>query len=797
MHGGPEGLTLNPDQRIVLFEMIDTNKSFLRFKMNPQLYIYLFYSTLIFRLRLSLFHSTQDGDVGGVGKITKKSLNSLTGKRTISIQEAAHDIGGFDLTICSEILKNVNLNSALKCSTDNKNAKSIVNRRDLVDSYRNRSESMEGLSLEQYFYNEFLKSPFFRDPDTSRKKARILVPTGMKCTPKFPVDYNYAKAMLVLHVPWSCRHPLDIGNQSKTIALFKSRMDDNLFPLHVKSEYERAVRYSQEYEIEKIVREGVIGPDSNNDKDSDDNDYEDDIAEKNRVANRHACAMTERGQTLNDQLGGGIVSIGIDHDWTESFFDAYCSIYSTHGNNINRDRDLTVDGREYMNNIVDKYYNEGLQEELNIPKRGDGSEYKLSDLNEEQRAIVYASIDTIVKFINNDKDYKPLRATILGCGGTGKSFIINTIIAIVRQYTQCNDSVLVAAPSGGAAFNVGGCTIHRSLGVEVSDAKKMMNLDENKKTTLIKNLKHLLCLIIDERSQLGSKTFSTAERNVRQCIYGQQNISEYWGGLPVVLLFGDDYQQFPVSENGAIQGYAKTQGLQTDKIHKATSASMTYQLLEAEGTRLLVEDMIENVFILTKNHRVEDRSFKEVLKRLRVGEATDDDAERLFSLHENNYDKFGDWIENIKKQPDTLWLFTRNIPKNEKNMEMLEKVANETKVHVARMDCHFKTNKTQYYGAQYASISHFETPEKIVTHNDICIGAKVCISGLNYIPEIGLYNGARGTVVDMKFSTMAGPNNKYDDHLPEYVVVDFPHLKLPSYIQPWDRLHPTVRIHLQ
>ena len=34
-------------------------------------------------------------------------------------------------------------------------------------------------------------------------------------------------------------------------------------------------------------------------------------------------------------------------------------------------------------------------------------------------------IDTIVKFFKNDKSYVPIRATIMGCGGTGKSYIIN------------------------------------------------------------------------------------------------------------------------------------------------------------------------------------------------------------------------------------------------------------------------------------------------------------------------------------------------------------------------------------
>ena len=88
---------------------------------------------------------------------------------------------------------------------------------------------------------------------------------------------------------------------------------------------------------------------------------------------------------------------------------------------------------------------------VDIPKQKDGSKYSLKNLSKQQQAVVIAAIDTIVKSLNNDKKFKPLQATVMGCGGTGKSFIINTIISIVRNMTQMNDTVKVGAPSGAAA----------------------------------------------------------------------------------------------------------------------------------------------------------------------------------------------------------------------------------------------------------------------------------------------------------------------------------------------------------
>ena len=55
---------------------------------------------------------------------------------------------------------------------------------------------------------------------------------------------------------------------------------------------------------------------------------------------------------------------------------------------------------------------------------------------------------------------------------------------------------------------------------------------------------------------INSKILAAAERNTKDCIYNDQNSTELWGGLPVVLLFGDDYQLMPINVVGAIQGYA-------------------------------------------------------------------------------------------------------------------------------------------------------------------------------------------------------------------------------------------------
>ena len=86
----------------------------------------------------------------------------------------------------------------------------------------------------------------------------------------------------------------------------------------------------------------------------------------------------------------------------------------------------------------------------------------------------------------------------MGGGGTGKSFIINTIISIVRKMTNANDTAQVAARTGAAAYNVQGCTLHQLLKVTPKQAEKPLTVEQRE--LLFKHLRRLLVLIIDERN---------------------------------------------------------------------------------------------------------------------------------------------------------------------------------------------------------------------------------------------------------------------------------------------------------
>ena len=100
-----------------------------------------------------------------------------------------------------------------------------------------------------------------------------------------------------------------------------------------------------------------------------------------------------------------------------------------------------------------------------------GLSERIAMLNEDQRRIFEQVSDHLNhqhRHESNDckcKDIKPLYMFISGVGGTGKSFLIETIRSLVKEMWKDDagddTTCAVAAPTGLAAYNVGGVTVHR------------------------------------------------------------------------------------------------------------------------------------------------------------------------------------------------------------------------------------------------------------------------------------------------------------------------------------------------
>ena len=203
--------------------------------------------------------------------------------------------------------------------------------------------------------------------------------------------------------------------------------------------------------------------------------------------------------------------------------------------------------------------------------------------------------------------------------------------------------------------------------------------------------------------------------------------------------------------------------------------------------------MTENVYFLSKNYRVSSPKFRDLLARVRKGMPTKEDAKKIMNLHLHFYDNIDpDFVRSIESDKKTMWLFTNNASKDEKNIKKIVETSKCKKVPIACMDCWYASNKLQDGHKNRAVKSHFDR-STFVDHTDFCVRARVTISRVNFLPEVGLYNGSIGTLKETVYKTSSvGPNDKQHCHLPDYVVVDFPNLNLPPHIKPWDSEHPTV-----
>ena len=131
----------------------------------------------------------------------------------------------------------------------------------------------------------------------------------------------------------------------------------------------------------------------------------------------------------------------------------------------------------------------------------------------------------------------PLRMIVSGTAGTGKSYLIHCLQLLLQQQLR------VAAPTGVAAFNVDGHTLHSLLSLPTrGDFKDLEGERLNKLQQSFANIKYI---IIDEMSMVGRKTLGQVDRRLRQAF--PHHAQDVFGGCSC-LLFGDFGQLPPVMD---------------------------------------------------------------------------------------------------------------------------------------------------------------------------------------------------------------------------------------------------------
>ena len=238
--------------------------------------------------------------------------------------------------------------------------------------------------------------------------------------------------------------------------------------------------------------------------------------------------------------------------------------------------------------------------------------------------------------------------------------VIRTIVTIIRKIFQRNDSCYVCAPTGSAAFQAGGKTIHSLFGVNIRNIQD--SIGPTLKTRLEKQFSNIVALIIDERSMLSSELISTMENHARETFYSGINSSKPWGGIPILILVGDDFQLPPV-DVGAFDALSPIQDKESSLSNRNEKRSQRI----SHGESLFVQAGKDVMSLhITKRVLPSQQCFRNILNGLRSSgssKLTDDDIHFLATKFHLMSPHFSDHDQNFLTR-DALFLFANRAPRD-------------------------------------------------------------------------------------------------------------------------------------
>ena len=185
---------------------------------------------------------------------------------------------------------------------------------------------------------------------------------------------------------------------------------------------------------------------------------------------------------------------------------------------------------------------------------------------------------------------------ITGKAGSGKSTLLKYCV------DNCNKNIVVLAPTGIAALNVKGQTIHRFFNFPINVTPEQIS--NYKITPRVKRIYKLIdTIIIDEVSMLRADILDCIDVFLR--IYGPQN-NQPFGGIQMVFI-GDLYQLPPVISS-----------------QEQSAFYNRYQTPYFFSAEVFPQIKLTNIE-LTKIYRQKDSRFIDLLGRIRNNTATNED----------------------------------------------------------------------------------------------------------------------------------------------------------------------------
>lgn len=277
------------------------------------------------------------------------------------------------------------------------------------------------------------------------------------------------------------------------------------------------------------------------------------------------------------------------------------------------------------------------------------------NLNQKQKEFFYH----VYHWLKTQND--PLYVFLSGGAGVGKSVVLRVLYqALLKYYNHRpgenpdNLKILLCAPTGKAAHNIGGNTIHNTFSIPVGKGFKFKPLDMQQLDTMRCKYHYVKVIFIDEISMVGSGMFNFINLRLQEI----KGCTKPFGGISVVAV-GDLFQLKPVMDSWIFK--ERVDGLQVLGTNLWKDLFSFYELIEIMRQR-------------------DDLEFAQLLNRLREGkQKIPEDIEKLKS----RITAKGELSSSAQKLPH---LYTTRAASSEHNMEVLASVSELQKTLVEAID---------------------------------------------------------------------------------------------------------------
>ena len=330
---------------------------------------------------------------------------------------------------------------------------------------------------------------------------------------------------------------------------------------------------------------------------------------------------------------------------------------------------------------------------------------------------------------------RQLLINVDGSAGTGKSYVIKLISAhlqaAARNYGLASP-VMRLAPTGSAAFNIEGSTIHTALKIPVGS--KFGAPTDAQRTGLQNTFRPIRYIVIDEKSMVSLQLMGQIDQRLRSAAFERPDAAKYFGGMNI-LLCGDFYQLTPVAATPLFTPEPK-------KLEDISGRS-AYCAFDTTVT----------LSTIVRQQGGDQEAFRQALEALRHG--TVEKAHWDTLMTRTKYKLTPGEIDSFR---DAVHLFFANKFVKEHNHDRLRDMGSPVIAINAEHDTPAAAN---------VDADKFQNLQAVLR---VSIGCRVMLLN-NLWTEHGLVNGRQGDLVDIVWPV--GLDGDPRDSLPLFMLVAF------------------------